>query len=309
MSADDFDLSILNIPSPIQQLHSAFLKQHNIELHIKRDDLIHQDISGNKWRKLKYNLLAAKQQKKHTILTFGGAFSNHIHATAAAGKHFHFKTIGIIRGEAYEPLNPTLEDAQNWGMQLEYISRAAYREKHSSHFINDLKQKFGDFYLIPEGGNNDYGVTGCREIIEEIKDDFDLLCIDCGTGATMAGLITSLDNRIAVLGFAVLKNASFLNQEINSSIKNYTDKNLHNWSINLDYHFGGFAKTSSQLFDFIERFKQGYGIQLDPVYTGKMLFGLFDLIKQGHFKSGSKILVIHTGGLQGLRGFNDRSKI
>ena len=298
-----FDLSILKLPSPVQQLHSAFLNQYNINLYIKRDDLIHKDISGNKWRKLKYNLLAAKNQNKNTLLTFGGAYSNHIHATAAAGKYFGFKTIGIIRGEAYETLNPTLQDAHNWGMQLEYISRATYKKKHTKDFIENLKQKLGDFYLIPEGGNNELGVKGCHEIIYELKDDFDTICIDCGTGASMAGLIIALNNRMHTLGFAMLKGADFLKKDIESHIRNHSDIAMNNWSLNLDYHFGGFAKTSDELFNFIKLFKQDYDIQLDPVYTGKMFFGLFELIKQGYFKANSKILVIHTGGLQGLRGF------
>jgi len=303
MPGNNLDLSILKLPSPIQQLHSDFLTQHKINLFIKRDDLIHQDISGNKWRKLKYNLLAARQQKQNTLLTFGGAYSNHIHATAAAGKYFNFKTIGIIRGEPYEKLNPTLQDATNWDMQLEYISRISYKQKHTKDFITQLKQQFGDFYLIPEGGNNELGVRGCREIIDEIEDDFDTICIDCGTGATMAGLITALNNRLPVLGFAVLKGAGFLTRDIEAHIKNHSSKKINNWSLNLDYHFGGFAKTSDELFKFIQLFNIDYKIQLDPVYTGKLFFGLFDLIKQGFFKNNSRILVIHTGGLQGLRGF------
>ena len=169
---------ILNLPSPIQKLHSTFLEQHNIQLYIKRDDLIHKDISGNKWRKLKYNLLAAQKQNQNTLLSFGGAYSNHLHATAAAGKYFNFKTIGIIRGEAYEPLNPTLQDAQNWGMQLEYINRKKYKQKKTVEFLNELKEQFGHFYLIPEGGNNKLGVKGCQDIINEIDDEFDTICID-----------------------------------------------------------------------------------------------------------------------------------
>ena len=295
---------ILNLPSPIQKLHSTFLEQHNIQLYIKRDDLIHKDISGNKWRKLKYNLLAAQKQNQNTLLSFGGAYSNHLHATAAAGKYFNFKTIGISRGEAYEPLNPTLQDAQNWGMQLEYINRKKYKQKKTVEFLNELKEQFGHFYLIPEGGNNKLGVKGCQDIINEIDDEFDTICIDCGTGATMAGIVTALNNRSHTLGFSVLKGADFLINDINYHIKNYSKELMDKWSVNLDYHFGGFAKTTDELFDFIRLFKQDYAIQLDPVYTGKMFFGVFDLIKKNHFKAGEKILVIHTGGLQGLRGFN-----
>ncbi len=298
------DSSILKLPSPVQQLTSPFLKQHNINLFIKRDDLIHPEISGNKWRKLKYNLLAAQQQNKKTLLTFGGAYSNHIHATAAAGKHFNFKTIGIIRGEEYNPLNPTLQDVHNWGMQLDYVSRKKYKQKNTDSFINDLKNKYGDFYLIPEGGNNKLALKGCAEIIEELENDFDTICVDCGTGATLAGMITGINYTTQLLGFAVLKDADFLYQDINQLLNNRNNI-ANNWSINLDFYFGGFAKTSPLLFEFIQSFKKQYNIQLDPVYTGKMFYGIFELIKQGYFKTSSKILVIHTGGLQGLRGYKE----
>jgi len=296
------DYSILKLPSPVQQLKSSFLKHHNINLFVKRDDLIHPEISGNKWRKLKYNLLTAQQQNKKTLLTFGGAYSNHIHATASAGKYFNFKTIGIIRGEAYNPLNPTLQDASNWGMQLDYVSRKKYREKTSSAFLNNLKDTYGDFYLIPEGGNNEFALKGCAEIIDELENDFDTICIDCGTGATISGMITGIDSSTQLLGFAVLKNANFLYDDINQLINNQKDNISSNWSINLDFHFGGFAKTSDELFKFIKNFEKQYTIQLEPIYTGKMFYGVFELIKQGYFASGSRILVIHTGGLQGVRG-------
>ena len=299
------DYSILKLPSPVQKLNSSFLKQHNIDLFIKRDDLIHPEISGNKWRKLKYNLLAAQQQNKNTLLTFGGAYSNHIHATAAAGKHFNFKTIGIIRGEKYNPLNPTLQDASDWGMQLDYVSRILYRQKHTNKLIKNLKNKYGEFYLIPEGGNNELALSGCAEIIKELDNNYDTICIDCGTGATISGMITEINNTTQLLGFAVLKNASFLYQDIKQLLNNYNGKISNNWSINLDFHFGGFAKTTPELFEFIKTFKKQHGIQLEPVYTGKMFYGIFELIKQGYFKANSRILVIHTGGLQGLRGYKE----
>ena len=299
------DYSILKLPSPVQQLNSPFLKQHNIDLFVKRDDLIHAEISGNKWRKLKYNLLAAQQQNKDTLLTFGGAYSNHIHATAATGKHFNFKTIGIIRGEKYTPLNPTLQDASDWGMQLDYVSRKQYRQKNSSEFINNLKNKYGDFYLIPEGGNNELALKGCAEIIKELENNYDTICVDCGTGATLAGMITGINDTNQLLGFSVLKNANFLKQDIKHLLNNYEGNISDNWTINLDFHFGGFAKTTPELFKFIQSFKKQYGIQLEPVYTGKMFYGIFELIKQGYFKVNSKILIIHTGGLQGLRGYKE----
>ena len=298
------DLSPLKLPSPVQQLHSEFLQQHQIELYIKRDDLIHPVISGNKWRKLKYNLKQARQDQHSTLLTFGGAYSNHIHATAAAGRYFGFNTIGIIRGEPYSPLNPTLQDATDWGMQLDYVSRADYRQKTSAEFIHRLRQKFGDFYLIPEGGNNDLAVTGVSEIIEELDEDYDMICIDCGTGATMAGIIAGLRQPCHVLGFAVLKGADFLINDIRQRLQSCRSTSAHNWTVNLDYHFGGFAKTRPELFEFIDRFQQEYHIPLEPIYSGKMLYGVFDLIKKGQLKTGSRVLVIHSGGLQGARGMS-----
>lgn len=296
------DQSPLILPSPVQQLHSEFLRQHQVKLYIKRDDLIHPVISGNKWRKLKYNLEQARQDNHHTLLTFGGAYSNHIHATAAAGRYFGFNTIGIIRGEQYSPLNPTLQDVTDWGMQLEYVSRADYRQKTSVDFIHRLKQKFGDFYLIPEGGNNDLAVRGVSEIIDELDDDYDVICIDCGTGATMAGIIAGLRQPSHVLGFAVLKGADFLVDDIRQRLQSGHARSAHNWTVNFDYHFGGFAKTNAELFAFIDQFQQQYEVPLEPVYSGKMLYGVFDLIKQGQFKAGSRLLVIHSGGLQGARG-------
>ena len=293
----------LNIPSPISHCQSDFLIQSGITLHMKRDDLIHPLLQGNKWRKLKYNLLAAQQQKQHTLLTFGGAFSNHIHATAAAGKLLGFKTIGIIRGEAHSPLNPTLQDASNWGMQLEYINRADYRQKHTEAFISKLHHQYGDFYLIPEGGSNTLAMQGCAEINTEIQDDYDFICQACGTGTTLAGLISSAREQTQILGFAVLKSAAFLIDDVSKKLNDGGHKKQHNWNINLNYHFGGYAKTQTALLDFINSFKTQYAIQLEPVYTGKMMYGIFDLIRKGHFPKGSRVLAIHSGGLQGLRGF------
>ena len=298
------DYSELQLPSPIQSLDSDFLKQYGIQLSIKRDDLIHPVIQGNKWRKLKYNLEQARVEKYHTLLSFGGAYSNHIHALAAAGQIFGFNTIGIIRGEPHELLNPTLQDVSDRGMQLAYLSRADYRHKTSAEILQKLHQRYGDFYLIPEGGNNELAVKGAAEIIDELDQDFDLICAACGTGATLAGLITGLNNRSQLLGFAALKGAHFLYDDIARLLQNTVNRQYDNWTLNLDYHFGGFAKTRPELFEFITRFQQEYGITLEPVYTGKMFYGLFDLIAKGHFRPGSRILAIHSGGLQGLRGFS-----
>ncbi len=272
---------------------------------MKREDLTHPEFGGNKWRKLNYNLQQARHNHQHTLLTFGGAWSNHIYATAAAGKYFGFKTIGLIRGENTTPLNPTLGFARDCGMQVDYLDRKTYRNKHKPEFIQSLKHRYGDFYLLPEGGSNQLALTGCREIVTDIKQPFDVICCACGTGATLAGIISALQPRQQAIGFSALKGGQFLNREISQFLAPL--KNRHsNWHIETAYHFGGYARTSDRLFQFIRFFEQQYHIPLDCVYTAKMFYGLFDLIKTGYFPDGSRIVAIHTGGLQGNAGFAEK---
>ena len=285
---------------PIQEVKLDF--ETDVQLFIKREDLIHPFVSGNKFRKLKYNLSEAKSQEQETLLTFGGAFSNHIAAVAAAGKLHGFHTIGIIRGEELESKidsNPTLRFAVENGMQLVFITRTTYREKTSETVITQLKEKFGRFYTIPEGGTNDLAVKGCAEIITETETDFDIVCCAVGTGGTIAGLSHGVHSHQQVLGFPALK-GDFLQKEI----AKYTHKN--NWQLITEYHFGGYGKVSDELIAFINYFKQQTNIPLDPIYTGKMLFGIIDLIKNGHFAKQKRILAIHTGGLQGIEGMNQK---
>lgn len=275
-----------------------------VELYLKREDKIHPFISGNKYRKLKYNLIESQNKKHDTLLTFGGAYSNHIAAVASAGKEFGFKTIGVIRGEELADKiseNPTLSVAQNCGMQFKLISREVYRTKTTSSFINTLKNELGNFYMIPEGGTNELAVKGCEEIFIEEDKTFDIICCPVGTGGTISGLINASEPHQKILGFPALK-GDFLQKEIGK----FTAKS--NWELVTDYHFGGYAKINSTLVEFINRFKQEYNIPLDPIYTGKMMFGIFDLIKKGYFKKGAKILAIHTGGLQGIDGMNIKLK-
>ena len=292
---------------PIQAIHAPEMAAAKLQLFIKREDLLHPHISGNKWRKLKYNLEAAKAQGHHTLLTFGGAYSNHIYATAAAGKEFSFRTIGIIRGEEHLPMNPTLQFASSQGMHLHYISRTDYQQKEHPELIAKLKQTFGDFYLLPEGGTNVLAVKGCREIVQNIPD-FDYVCCSCGTGGTLAGIVAGLQGKSQVLGFSALKGDDFFSDEIDKLTSMYDGRMYPNYQIITDFHFGGYAKANAELVDFINNFKQQYGIQLDPVYTGKMMYGIFALAKKGHFKEGNTILAIHTGGLQGIEGFNMQYK-
>lgn len=279
---------------------------HGINVYLKREELLHSTISGNKWRKLKYNLIEANKLGFETLLTFGGAYSNHIHATANAGKLFGFKTIGIIRGEEHLPLNPTLADAQKCGMQIHYVTRSDYRKKREIEFIQELKNKFGNFYLVPEGGTNSLAVKGCTEIVDDINIDFDHILSACGTGGTISGVICGLEGRKKVIGIPVLKGADFLNNDIADYIQEYTGNEYSNWELNLDYHFGGYAKINKELVEFINDFKLVNGIQLDPVYTGKLLFAVNSMLGNGEFSSGSNIIALHTGGLQGIAGMQNK---
>ena len=283
----------------LQELFDPILSRRSIRLFIKRDDLIHPHISGNKWRKLKYNLTEARKNNYSTLLTFGGAYSNHIYAVAAAGKEFGFKTIGLIRGEKVLPLNNTLSFAEACGMQLHFISREDYRLKEETNFLDKLSKQLGNFYLLPEGGTNMLAVKGCTEIIDEIAVDFDYICCPCGTGGTMTGLCCSIAEEKKVIGFSVLKGMNDLEGKVEKLILDFCGRKLKCWSVNHDYHFGGYAKTNETLFSFMAEFESAHAIALDQVYTGKMMYGVFDLIKRNYFKPSSTIIAIHTGGLQG----------
>jgi 1-aminocyclopropane-1-carboxylate deaminase len=291
--------------SPLQEITAESLIQKNLRLFVKRDELIHPQIQGNKWRKLKYNLYEARLNGINTLLTFGGAYSNHIYAVAAAARLFHFKAIGIIRGEEPEVLSPTLQFAAAQGMELYYMDRESYRLKDDPTNLESLRTQIGNFYLVPEGGTNLLALEGVAEIIEEINIEFDYICTACGTGGTLAGLVAALHGNKQVIGFSSLKGEDKLTQKVNGLVKDFTGENWNNFHINFDYHFGGYAKVKPELIAFIKDFKEKYRIQLEPVYTGKMFYGLFDLIGKDYFKPGSTIIALHTGGLQGLSGFTD----
>lgn len=295
-----------NPETPLIEVSDPRLFESEIKLFIKREDLIDPDISGNKWFKLKYNLIEAEKLGYKTLLTFGGAFSNHIHAMASAGKRYGFKTIGVIRGEEHLPLNPTLASAQENGMTIEYIDRKSYRNKYDDELIKKFKNKFGEFYLIPEGGSNHLAVKGCSEIIPRIKINFDFICTACGTGGTLAGLILGLNSNAKAIGFSVLKGGHFLNNNVKNFLSGFGKENLSNWQIILDYHFGGYAKVTKELLEFCNEFNTLHNIKIEPIYTGKMLYGVFDMIKNNYFPKQSVIVAIHSGGLQGLKGLEQR---
>ena len=266
-----------------------------VQLTIKRLDLIHPQISGNKFFKLKYNLLTAQQQGFSQVLTFGGAFSNHIAATAFAAEHFGFQSIGMIRGEelASQPFNPTLQTAHDLGMQLNFVSRSEYRLRQQTEYLQQLQQQYPQAFIIPEGGSNALAIQGTQEILSpDDMENYDVICCAVGTGGTLAGIIESSSDHQHILGFSALK-GDFLKQDI----QQWTDK--INWSLTDAYCCGGYAKTTPKLLQFIKQFEQQYDIPLEQVYTAKMMMGLLDLIQRNHFPAHTRILAIHTGGLQG----------
>ncbi len=276
----------------------------NAQVSLKPDYLIHPTVSGNKYRKLKYNLQKAQSENYKGILTFGGAFSNHIAATAAAGQALNIPTVGIIRGEELASkieLNSTLNYAQSCGMQLEFVSRSVYKQKTDPAYLKTLLESFEDFYIIPEGGTNALAIKGCEEILTEEDHTFDTICCAVGTGGTIAGLINSSLPTQKIIGFPALK-GGFLNEDI---CKFATQSNWELWEA---YHFGGYAKVDSKLITFMNHFKTTFKIPLDPVYTAKMMYGIFDAIQTGKIPKDAKVLAIHTGGLQGIEGMNLRLK-
>jgi 1-aminocyclopropane-1-carboxylate deaminase len=283
-------------PTPVQEIRDPILDKAHVRLLIKREDLNHPYVSGNKWWKLKYNLEEARNQNKKVLLTFGGAYSNHIFATAAAAHELGFESIGIIRGEETLPLNHPLSFAKSMGMKLQYISREEYRKKTEPAFIDRLHEQFGDFYLIPEGGTNDLAVKGCKEFAQTLGNDFDYLCCSVGTGGTLAGIINGLPDSKHILGFSSLKGGGFLQSDVENLLRN---PHHSNWRIITEYHFGGYGKTTRALAEFKKDLENKNRILLDDVYTVKMMAGIFDLVQKNFFKTDSTLLALHTGGLQG----------
>jgi 1-aminocyclopropane-1-carboxylate deaminase len=286
--------------TPIQEIKDPVLDIAGVRLIVKREDLNHPTISGNKWWKLKYNLEEARRLDYQTLLTFGGAFSNHLYATAAAARELGFRSIGIVRGEEILPLNPTLTFATQSGMLLHYLSREAYREKNDPALLEEMRKKFGDFYPLPEGGTNDLAVRGCAEFGRSLSAvEFDYLCLPVGTGGTMAGITGGLNDQKEVIGISVLKNGDFLRKEVGTLIENNFKEIYGKWTLLTSYHHGGYARVTKELVGFIKNMKEKHDLPLDPVYTGKLLWAVMEEVKKGMFRRGSTILALHTGGLQG----------
>ncbi|HKK77893.1 MAG TPA: pyridoxal-phosphate dependent enzyme [Saprospiraceae bacterium] len=298
--------------SPLVSFQADWLRERDIRCWVKRDDLLALPVkgdplafSGNKWRKLKWNLVEAARQGHQQLLSFGGAFSNHIVALAAAGYLFGFQTVGVIRGECPEPLNPSLAFAKKCGMQLHFISRSDYRRKNEASFQQVLQSQVGDSYMIPEGGSNALALKGTAELADTIKRQLGELPegihLCCGTGGTAAGLIQGLGGASQVFGYSVLK-GDFHEKEIES----FLDENPKNWHIHTEFHHGGYAKTTSALLGFIREFPDHYGFYIDPIYTGKLFWAFRQKVLRGQIPGGSRHVLIHSGGLQGIRGYNQR---
>ncbi len=285
--------------TPIQEIPDPLLERAGIRLLVKREDLNHAQVSGNKWWKLKYNLAQAREEGADTLLSFGGAYSNHLYALAGASSILGLKSIGIIRGEETHPLNATLTYASSKGMHLHFISREVYRTKSEDYFVKELKERFGKFYLIPEGGTNSLAVKGCVEFGEKLlrEIDFDYICLPVGTGGTLAGIVNSLRPEQTAIGFSALKNGKFLEEEVRKWIEIRNSASA-SWRIETKYDFGGYARTTPALGRFIEDQKERHALPLDHVYTSKVLFGIYELIKRNEIGKGV-VLMVHTGGLQG----------
>jgi 1-aminocyclopropane-1-carboxylate deaminase len=313
ISEDEFVARAQQIP--LQKLQWDLAKQKGVEVLVRRDDLIDTHLSGNKFYKLFYNLHAAQKLGHTQLLSFGGAYSNHIYALAAAAKLYGFKSIGVIRGERPSQLSPTLLDAEAWGMQLHFVSRADYREKNAQELLGILNVRYGDFFEIPEGGANSYGVMGAKvlgaAIWQQVKSDYTAVCVACGTANTLAGLAAGLaqdesSKHLAgrALGFSVLKGEGDLGAQVIHHQK-AIDCETSNWRLMSGFHGGGYAKKlPDYLRQFMCDFERETHLKLDPVYTLKMCWGVAQLLAQNYWPRGSRLILVHTGGLQGRRGFN-----
>jgi 1-aminocyclopropane-1-carboxylate deaminase/D-cysteine desulfhydrase-like pyridoxal-dependent ACC family enzyme len=277
------------LPSPLTELRDDRVEPHGVRLVLKRDDLVHPEVPGNKWRKLKHNLLAAREQGHTRLLTFGGAFSNHVRAVAAAGRHFGFATVGVIRGEEHEPLNDSLACATSRGMTLTYLDRTTYRRKTEPAVLARLLDEFGPAYVVPEGGANALGVRGCAELTGELDAGFDVICCAVGTGATLAGIAAGARQ---ALGFAVLKGAHHLADEVRRLQRAAFGAATANWTVDHDFHFGGYAKRTPELDAFAADFEARHGIVLDRVYEAKMMAGLLTRVTDGAFAPGTTVLAV-----------------
>lgn len=295
--------------TPLTDLRHPLFDKAGVRVIVKREDSNHSHVSGNKWWKLKYNIQEARRRNCDTLVTFGGAYSNHIYATAAAANECGLKSVGIIRGDELNGDNPTLRFAKSVGMRLEFIDRSSYRQKTSAEAVRSCQEKYPNAFIIPEGGTNDLAIKGITEFATKhlAEIDYDYLILPVGTGGTMSGIINGTTSNKKILGISSLKGGSFLEAEIREFLTEESREKT-NWKVLTDYHFGGYGKVTSDLLDMITVFERDYDLPLDPVYTGKAMAALIEEVKKENFARGSTILFLHTGGLQGRDTLLDRSR-
>ncbi len=288
--------------APLQPVHDAVLQAHGVSLSVLRLDLLHPHISGNKWFKLRPVLEQAQAQGQRTLLSFGGAWSNHLLALAAAGQQAGFTTIGLVRGEVLRPLNPVLAAAEAFGMQLLPVSRTDYRESHSDVFLQALRERWPQALIIPEGGASLQGVLGCQEIAQALRWHMQDACarhvtLATATGTTLAGLVSALDETVCVDATLVLKGEDRLSAEVRQWLEQLPTGPRARWQILQGWHAGGYARCTPELAAFIAGFMARTGIPLEPVYTGKMMWSVYERIAGGQIPAGSEVIAIHTGGI------------
>ena len=282
--------------SAVQEIDDARLRRHGVRLWLKRDDLLDARVPGNKWRKLRHNLSAARADGHDTLVTFGGAYSHHIAATAAAGRRDGFSTVGVIRGEERLPLNPILAGARADGMRLTYLDRSSYRRKTEPEILDRLRARYGRCYVIPEGGSNPAGVMGCRELGTELIGQLkpDLVWCPVGSGGTLAGLAAGVDGT-PTTGVCVLRGDGFMDGAVERLQVDAFGRRLGTWRVLYGHHHGGYAKVSAELDDFIDEFRVRHGVALEPIYVAKSLYALYRHVDEGRIAVGSRVVTIVTG--------------
>lgn len=295
--------------SPLQVINHPLFTRHQVKVSIKRDDQIHPIISGNKWRKLHYNLKFAKEKQYQGIISFGGCYSNHLHALAYACQQQQLEALAIVRGESDNQNNYTLSWAKHWGMHLSFVDRQTYRKRQDLTFLNELQQQYPRHLIIPEGGSNQLALSGVGEVINELNQQctYDSLLVPVGSGGTLAGLVKQDNNEHNIIGIAVLKQSDYLTEEVKRLLNN--DSKLQRWTIENDYHGGGYAKFTPESANQILQFSTITGIPFEPIYSGKMLLGFFDLLEKGYFAANQHIVLLHTGGLQGIAGLAEQGRL
>lgn len=286
----------------IQTIDGGWYNNKVAEVAMLRLDVIHAEVSGNKWYKLKYNVNHCQKHGVNSILTFGGAYSNHLAATAAMASMSGLKSIGIVKGKYAEVnLTPTLQACINHGMQLVYVTNEEYRDKNETAYLSVLAERFDSPLIIPEGGANALGRVGAEEIASLIPERFTHIIVSVGTGTTLIGIVNACKDDVAVGGFAPMKGGAYLNDEVKQHIKL---SKAGDYRIYDEWHFGGFGKHNEELILFMNRFYIQHNIPLDMVYTAKMMYGVKAQIDQGVYSPDAKILCIHTGGLQGNKSLD-----